>query len=219
MCRVPHEVQRGRCYGQSVLLESFCRKQSAFWRIWRVRWLVLTPEALLSFRSKRGYLQGAAPTERFALSTLGTVRGVDQVAASSELLQAAWLVLATAERQVCKCVSPGQTATSSSYVPTRLLAAAAGLCAAWQYPQWRGAALAAQRVGNRDRQCTPSPADWQPCLRRARAARLRAEHREIRGALLYWTGDRNGCLLNRACRHLPGATHCPCSCLCSDAGT
>ena len=51
------------CYGQTVLLESFCRKQSAFWRVWRVRWLVLTPDALLSFREKRGYTRGHKPTE------------------------------------------------------------------------------------------------------------------------------------------------------------
>ena len=106
-----------RCFGQPVLLECFCRKQSAFLRVWRKRWLVLTPEALMSFRSKRGYLRGDRPTERFALATLGTTRAVDQVAVDQGqiflegssrppagdregggLLQAAWLVLAAAER-------------------------------------------------------------------------------------------------------------------------
>ena len=106
-----------RCFGQPVLLECFCRKQSAFLRVWRKRWLVLTPEALMSFRTKRGYLRGDRPTERFALATLGTTRAVDQVAVDQgqiflegsrrplagdgeggRLLQAAWLVLAAAER-------------------------------------------------------------------------------------------------------------------------
>ena len=110
-------IARPRCFGQPVLLECFCRKQSAFLRVWRKRWLVLTPEALMSFRSKRGYLRGDRPTERFALATLGTTRAVDQVAVDQgqiflegsgrplardgevgRLLQAAWLVLAAAER-------------------------------------------------------------------------------------------------------------------------
>lgn len=95
------------CHRQPVLLESFCRKQSACWRIWRVRWLVLTPNALLSFRYKRGYARGHRPTERFALQTCGTVRGVDQIdgaspscTCTSETYQAAWLLLAAAERPV-----------------------------------------------------------------------------------------------------------------------
>ena len=99
------------CNRQPVLLESFCRKQSAYWRVWRTRWLVLTPDTLLCFRYKRGYALGHTPTESFALRTCGTVRGIDQIAAdrgpscalcvcASEAYQAAWLLLAAAERPV-----------------------------------------------------------------------------------------------------------------------
>ena len=97
------------CNRQPVLLESFCRKQSACWRVWRKRWLVLTPDTLLCFRYKRGYALGHKPTESFALRTCGTVRGIDRIAAdrgppcalcASEAYQAAWLLLAAAERPV-----------------------------------------------------------------------------------------------------------------------
>ena len=97
------------CNRQPVLLESFCRKQSAYWRVWRTRWLVLTPDTLLCYRYKRGYALGHKPTESFSLRTCGTVRGIDQIAAdrgpafslcTSEAYQAAWLLLAAAERPV-----------------------------------------------------------------------------------------------------------------------
>ena len=96
------------CNRQPVLLESFCRKQSAYWRVWRTRWLVLTPDTLLCYRYKRGYALGHKPTESFSLRTCGTVRGIDQIAAdrgpaslcASGAYQAAWLLLAAAERPV-----------------------------------------------------------------------------------------------------------------------
>lgn len=56
-----------------VTFESWCTKESAHLRIRRRRWLVLTPMQLATYRSRKGYLRGQLPTERFALLTLGAV--------------------------------------------------------------------------------------------------------------------------------------------------
>jgi hypothetical protein len=56
-----------------VTFESWCVKESKWLRIRRRRWIVLTPFQLATYRSRKGYLNGQRPTERFALSTLGAV--------------------------------------------------------------------------------------------------------------------------------------------------
>ena len=65
------------CYHERVLHECWCLKQSRVMQRWRRRWIVLTPTALLSFRTERGYLHGEKSTDRFDVDTFRGARLLD----------------------------------------------------------------------------------------------------------------------------------------------
>ena len=68
--RAPTDDVPLTCFGERVLYEASCCKQSKWLRQWRRRWLVLTNTRLMSFRSVGGYQSGEVATETFPLSTM-----------------------------------------------------------------------------------------------------------------------------------------------------
>ena len=70
------------------LLEGWVLKQSKHVKVYRHRWLVLTPTRLLSYRTKRAYAEagGAVPTETFDVDMLQLVRPVDEDNCSSLII-------------------------------------------------------------------------------------------------------------------------------------
>ena len=70
------------------LLEGWVLKQSKHVKVFRHRWLVLTPTRLLSYRHKRAYAEagGAVPTETFEVDMLQLVRPVDEDNCSSLII-------------------------------------------------------------------------------------------------------------------------------------
>jgi len=102
------------CFGERVVHELWCSKQSRWLRHWRRRWLVLTPTRLLSFESERGYLLDNDPTEQLDLrdvshASLLDSTELDEAGVPPEVRPAAIVQLKLSDRAVLVDAAPDAT--------------------------------------------------------------------------------------------------------------
>jgi len=60
-----------------IVKSGFLLKQSKFFKQWKRRWFVLTPQHLCSYEQENGHM-ASAPTEQLLLQSCSTVRGADE---------------------------------------------------------------------------------------------------------------------------------------------